>query len=610
MWNEDDEDDFGYEQDIADHQYTVPGDITRTVNIQLSFSEDVEFRWIKNIVAECTCDGVVVATASARYIRRERMRSAFWEGMEEPSQDTCDVAFEVFDRYGTVKAKYKDHPVQRGTGVWGNELDNGPLFLIEELHVTAPELRRRGLGQKIVSLLLGEGKNLCLEEKMDDEYAVRFYSSREAFERDWTLHGLVSPGHLTADVESLSMGKPAEERLKIRARAESGAIHFWRACGFRRIGASGCFGFSFDPEHKSRALPADSDFDPREDHADDVEDEKLRETGPFIDIKKLKVEKLRETLPLHHAAFTLADRELKDYFVAHADDKFGRDQVTTSESTLLHITARKLKPLSTRWLLENVQHADTWKTTRDIHGYTPLEALQESLETMRTKKDFGSMVLNVSDEFRGYPETIVSCLSLLSGRDTSGLDGACLRYGCTCGECLGGFLSARMRSALIFQGEAKDEFNRQIIGDGGYWIMRAGNSLKHVDRDVLRSLGTNRSLRNGFVNMFQLVVECLRAKKVPTVENIEQSCDNNQSEGAPDTKNYLQCAGTQMGCWAVLRLMFDAAKAEDEKIGNGGYRLGMKGKPSDLPTCRNDLEFEFVARACGYGRDDFFSRAW
>lgn len=33
----------------------------------------------------------------------------------------------------------------------------------------------------------------------------------------------------------------------------------------------------------------------------------------------------------------------------------------------------------------------------------------------------------------------------------------------------------------------------------------------------------------------------------------------------------------------------------------------MKGNPSDLPTCRNDLEFEFVVRACVYGEDNMFS---
>lgn len=66
--------------------------------------------------------------------------------MEVPSEETCDVAFYVFDWYGTVKAKYKDHPVQRGTGAWGNELDHGPIFLIENLHVIELNLRQKGLG--------------------------------------------------------------------------------------------------------------------------------------------------------------------------------------------------------------------------------------------------------------------------------------------------------------------------------------------------------------------------------------------------------------------------------------------------------------------------------
>lgn len=136
--------------------------------------------------------------------------------MEEPSEETCDVAFHVFNRYGTVKTKYKDHPVQRGTGVWGNELDHGPLFLIKYLHVTALELRRKGLGQKITSLLLKKAKQFCLDERGDGENADLFYGSNEAFERAWTLHALVSPGILTTKIKSQLMGKSAEERLMTR----------------------------------------------------------------------------------------------------------------------------------------------------------------------------------------------------------------------------------------------------------------------------------------------------------------------------------------------------------------------------------------------------------
>lgn len=277
---------------------------------------------------------------------------------------------------------------------------------------------------------------------------------------------------LTADIKSQLVGKSAEERLMTRARIQSGAIDFWRSCGFRRIGASRCFALSFDLQHQSRALAAASDFDPRRSHAKDLEDEELEviyETNRFTKLKKLKMGRLRDALPLHHAALTLTDEELKAFFVTRASDKIGWHQVTNSEATLLHLTACELKPLSTRWLLENVRRADSWKMARDIDGYTPLEALQENLETMRIRKEYGFLrVLNLSDHFEGNPDTAVSCLSLLSGQDGWGLNKACLRYGCTCGECAEGFLSARMRRSLVFQGETTYDLMQYGIDSGGF----------------------------------------------------------------------------------------------------------------------------------------------
>jgi hypothetical protein len=66
---------------------------------------------MKNFVAKCTCNSVAVATALARYIYQEGVRSEFWERIEEPSEETCDMAFYVFDRYGVVVTKYKDYLV-------------------------------------------------------------------------------------------------------------------------------------------------------------------------------------------------------------------------------------------------------------------------------------------------------------------------------------------------------------------------------------------------------------------------------------------------------------------------------------------------------------------
>jgi hypothetical protein len=166
------------------------------------------------------------------------MRSEFWEKMEVPSEETCKVAFHVFNRYGTIKAKYKDHPIQRGTGAWGNELDHSPLFLFENLHITELNLRRKGLGQKIVSLLLNKARLFCLDDKPDGKHVDLFYGSHKAFKLAWTLHALVSPRVLTADIEPQLVGKSAEEHLIIQTQIQSSAINFWRSYGFRQIGAS------------------------------------------------------------------------------------------------------------------------------------------------------------------------------------------------------------------------------------------------------------------------------------------------------------------------------------------------------------------------------------
>ncbi|KAH2861056.1 hypothetical protein KXV31_007664, partial [Aspergillus fumigatus] len=291
-WREDESEDLDCEEDIEDHEYTTSGDTPRTVKIRLFLTDEAmgEFAPLTASLSPPLWLGTFIERACA-------LNSG--KGWKSPAR------------------KLADHPVQRGTGVWGNELDHGPLFLIENVHVTALELRRKGLGQKLVSLLLNKARQFCLNEKGDGEYADLIYGSDEAFERAWTLHALASPGILTADVESQLVGKSAEERLMIRARIQSGAIDFWRSCGFRRIGASRCFAFSFDLQHQSHALAAASDFDPRRSHAEDLEDEELEviyETDRFTEVKKLKMGRLRDALPLHHAALTLTDEELNAFF--------------------------------------------------------------------------------------------------------------------------------------------------------------------------------------------------------------------------------------------------------------------------------------------------------
>lgn len=56
-------------------------------------------------------------------------------------------------------------------------------------------------------------------------------------------------------------------------------------------------------------------------------------------------------------------------------------------------------------------------------------------------------------DFKGWDDDDVACVSLLKGGDRNpspyGLEG--FRYGCSCGQCLGGFLSKRMSFSLHTQ---------------------------------------------------------------------------------------------------------------------------------------------------------------
>ncbi|KAL5379867.1 hypothetical protein DPSP01_008149 [Paraphaeosphaeria sporulosa] len=70
-----------------------------------------------------------VGYCDAKLIRRNRMHS-FYSDLEQPTQETSMPAFELFDRYGRLKLNHKEHTVQKGSGIWGDELDNGDLLLI------------------------------------------------------------------------------------------------------------------------------------------------------------------------------------------------------------------------------------------------------------------------------------------------------------------------------------------------------------------------------------------------------------------------------------------------------------------------------------------------
>ncbi|KAK4196093.1 hypothetical protein QBC40DRAFT_268719 [Triangularia verruculosa] len=122
-----------------------------------SLDEFADWEWMEQIDGAANVDHKQVADCDAKLIRRARMRGAFWVQMEEPSEETSDLALEPFDRYGCLNPEYCDHEIRKGSGVWGQELDHGDILLFESLGVE-PLWRHQGIGTRIVNAILDKAR--------------------------------------------------------------------------------------------------------------------------------------------------------------------------------------------------------------------------------------------------------------------------------------------------------------------------------------------------------------------------------------------------------------------------------------------------------------------
>lgn len=68
--------------------------------------------------------------------------------MEEPTQDLRNLAFDLFDNWGCAKDEFLHHPINSGTGVWSEELNQEEIILFESITVDK-EFRRQGIGKKL-----------------------------------------------------------------------------------------------------------------------------------------------------------------------------------------------------------------------------------------------------------------------------------------------------------------------------------------------------------------------------------------------------------------------------------------------------------------------------
>ncbi|KAI9649054.1 hypothetical protein NHQ30_001621 [Ciborinia camelliae] len=591
------------------------GETRKVVKLRLFITLDAEFAsYLHTIHVCCTVEGKQIGYAFGRYVRRERMRVLFWSSMEAVSEEMSSIAFSLFDRYGFLKDNLKNHCVRKGTGVWGSELDFGPLFLMERIEVTDRKWRRKGLGRAMVDALVKKAQEQ--QKSFPDTVAPSeifcFRRNKAAYSR---LHTISSPGWLRSDAGPQWKDKSKLEKNEINHRAVDVSEAFHRSLGFRRIGASTCFGLSSDPEHKSQSLAIKDDFDPPDTPPGLLKEAEGRvlhfpmhgqEEAHKRQLEEEKLKELKETLsPLNFAAVSLSDVDLlKFYKTYHPKDRAEWKQVDHLNNTLLHITACEYKPLSVKWLMDNVNDKQCLTLARNIDGYTPLESLQDRLEIDRTRRSHGLMKIVFSDKFTGFTPDSVACKALLMTgslpQNLPDIQVQRLKYGCTCGECIGGFLSPRMKLALVYEAELTYKvLNREIEEGSGTGCLAYFELFEPSTPAMKREFLTTTSLRRGFVNNFNHITSCLEENKAPTIKNVLQALKES-NERPQFTRMYLRWGNTvEKNMEGVLERLFRMISDQNDIFGDGEIMSEMGDKIDQLKKCRNDHEYSFVAKACG-----------
>jgi ribosomal protein S18 acetylase RimI-like enzyme len=521
-----------------------------------------EFKWLEVIRGEVTLQQNHCSTTKrigdckAYLIRRHWIADNFWDDMEEPEHEMAELAFELFGRFGCLQPQFKDHPVKRGSGVWSDELNNGDILLIEDIRVS-PGYRRQGIGSKLALAIL----------------ELTSKNSREFFAITW-------PGVLESEVEHELSQNATNDEESARRQLINIALRFWRTLGFRRIGSSRWLGYTPDQNHPSYTVPLEQDFDLPS----------LNEV-PFT----LEMDTLSKALPTINDTECLT--QLRNIFGNISPDDMRWEARDKDGNTLLHLLPCSSKIQSTHWLMHRNQklcHA------LNADGSTPLDVLEASMERKRTIHEYLFKRTDISDRFTGFDHATISCLALLRGlipEKLSEAEVSCLKFGCTCGSCLGGFLSPRLRDILVFTAEITfdDLYTDGDRLDGEDWCSENKDVFTYLPEPIQQSFTTNKGMRTGFSMLWKYLASCLKDNMLPTEENILLLI-RNASEWPPHCRNFIQKGGAIS---SAATMLFKKAMDLEE-----WYDLVHEDTPTpvDLPSCRNDREFGLVSGMCGYER--------
>lgn len=553
-----------------------------------------ELPWLKNYQAEEKRGGRIVASCVAQRIDRKPIKTNFYEEMGEESEYLSELAFNLFDRWGCVKDDFLYHPVKKGTGVWGEELNRGKILLIQSLTAEEDAIRQ-GIGRKVVQELWAKVRAQISAS------IVRYpqFESPTAHDDEECKFALVLPTHLDtmerAEFEALS----PEAREDYVEDSKTVAIAFWRSLGFRRIGSSSWFGLAARADHPSCQLPAQDDYNPppknlTQDPIHDVIQSVIQRIPPNRLGLMSREEALQSFLAINDTLVTILEKHLRSHPETHPSWK----SPNKDGNTIAHIGVRWPKALE--WLLDRPMYINQGLyKIRNHEGETPAELFESTLKEQRVRSSTMGYTTDVSNEFQGYGLEDTHILLRIQGKD-NGFNGDVferVKWGCTCGDCIS-YLSPRSRATLAIQ--AIVMYDRLASDDHGdkplLWIEWNADILRYIPRNLLMKMKIKRNklLRDSVANMFQCVHHTLSVKnQIPTSVNVVSTMMQ-EFGGGREIREYLSQGGTVAG---IVLACLDHAVSQDIYSGDGSFEESHGEDIARLPKCRNDHEFAMATKA-------------
>nr|GAT49091.1 predicted protein [Mycena chlorophos] len=446
--------------------------------------------------------------------------------------ELCDLSTTLFDRNGHILPHLIQPGYRSGSGVWDEALNRGTLVYVLDMTVKE-QFRGQGIGSWVLNKFLQSDK-------------VR---------KDDTAMCLPSP---------LNTSELSEDS---RAAARARQIAFFRKNGFRRVGRTPFFGYSPDEKHRSRDLPIEQDV------------------AAFDD--DLSLPDPEAEYPLHGAIETQHDAGAIQ--ASYDLDPQSIHARNANGFTPIHIAARFQNLHALRKLLEWDVDADLHNLS-NIHGTTPLELLHMQMRLDR--ECVGSPSLQLSAEWldwRGYSAEELETEYLLKQRlglpvaDTLQNHLVERKYGCSCGSCLGGWFSPRMRHQLSCQAAYASDGMPEMYEffEGGRARSIADLPSSYLPQQTF-TLKFYKAYRDIFNAIYQLLEN---TNELPSEAALQPFLSRTSSF-------YLNHGGR-------IAFAFDAITgcALDHSTIRGGDHEEIFGNEEDytsLPRCANDLEFQLV----------------